>query len=332
MVVFRCVLALVFVAAAVGKLLDLPGSARAMVDFGLPERLARLAASVLPLVELAAAGLLLPATTARYGAVLAVVLLLCFTAGIVRALGRGRAPDCHCFGQLHSEPAGPEAVARNVLLAALAVAVAATPSPEPLPGAFEHLSEVQVALVVASVLALALALATAHLSAAHRRLAKDLDSALTAMRRPGLPRASQAPEFELDSVAGEAHTLTDLLGAARPVILVFVSTECGPCLQLLPELGRWQEVLADSVSLPAIFSGQREAVERLTREHGLASALAQQANETFELYALRATPSAVAIDPAGQIVGSAAEGATAIEALIRTARPRPVLDAPSRVG
>jgi thiol-disulfide isomerase/thioredoxin len=312
-------LALVFVAAAVGKLLDLSGSARAMVDFGVPERVARLAGPVLPVAELAAAALLLPAATSRYGAVLAAALLVAFSVGIARALARGRAPDCHCFGQLHSEPAGPEAVARNVVLAAMAVTVAAVPSPEALPGAFEHLSDVQVALVVATVLAIALALWSFSLSAARRTAAKDLESALQAMRRPGLPRASQAPEFELVPVAGEARTLGDLRAGGRPVILVFLGTDCGPCLQLLPELGRWQEVLAGSVSLTAIFSGDRDAVERLTREHGLRSVLAQPANETFELYALRGTPSGVAVDPAGMIANSAAEGAAAIEALVRTA-------------
>lgn len=318
LVVFRCVLALVFAVAAAGKLLDLPASARALVDFGVSERLARLAGPPLPLVELAAAAFLLPNPTARYGAALAAVLLVCFAAGIARALTQGRAPDCHCFGQLHSEPAGPEAIVRNMLLAALAVAVAAAPSAGRFPATFDHLSEVQVALAIASVLALALALLSAHLSAARRRLTKDLQAVSAAARRAGLPRASQAPEFELDAVAGEARALSDLLARKQPVILVFVSTECRPCLQFLPELARWQEVLAERVSLPTIFSGQRDGIERLTSEHKLRSALAQEASEVFELYALRATPSAVAIDPAGLIVASAAEGPVAIEALIRS--------------
>lgn len=317
LVVFRCVLALVFAVAAAGKLLDLPRSTRALVEFGLPERLARPVAPLLPIVELAATGLLLADATVRYGAMLAAALLACFAAGIVRALARGRAPECHCFGQLHSEPAGPEAVARNVVLAALALAVAAGPSPSSLPGAFAHLSETQVALMVAAVLSLALAFASAHLSAARRRLAQDLKMVSAAVRRPGLPRGSRAPDFELDPVAGEADALRDLLGPGRPVILVFISTECGPCLQFLPDLGRWQEVLRESVSLTVVFAGQREAIERLTSQHELRSALAQRASEVFELYALRATPSAVAIEPPGVLAVTAAEGPAAIEVLIR---------------
>jgi thiol-disulfide isomerase/thioredoxin len=318
LVVFRCLLALVFAVAAAGKLLDLAGSVRALVDFGVSERLALLAAPPLPLIEVAAAGLLLANPAARYGAALAAVLLVGFAAGITRALARGRAPDCHCFGQLHSEPAGSEAIARNLLLAALALAVVVAPSSGRFPATFGHLSEVQVALVIASVLALALALLSASLSAARRRLTKDLQTVSAAARRAGLPRASQAPGFELDTVAGEAGALSELLAQKQPVVLVVLSTECGPCLRFLPELARWQEVLAQSASLPAIFSGQRDAIERLVSEHKLRSALAQEASEVFELYALRATPSAVAIDHAGVIVASAAEGPVAIETLIRS--------------
>jgi hypothetical protein len=46
--------------------------------------------------------------------------------------------------------------------------------------------------------------------------------------------------------------------------------------------------------------------------------LSQEANEVFESYALRATPSAVWIDPEGVIAGAPAEGVPAIEALVRT--------------
>ena len=50
----------------------------------------------------------------------ALVLLLLFPAGIVANLVRGRKPDCHCFGQLHSEPAGLKTLARNGVLALVA--------------------------------------------------------------------------------------------------------------------------------------------------------------------------------------------------------------------
>jgi hypothetical protein len=43
-----------------------------------------------------------------------------FVAGISFNLARGRKPDCHCFGQLHSAPVGWTTLLRNGVLAAVA--------------------------------------------------------------------------------------------------------------------------------------------------------------------------------------------------------------------
>src|SRR5215208_1706425 len=63
---------------------------------------------------------LIPTPTAWWGAVGALALLLLFAMGIVLNLARGHKPDCHCFGQIHSAPAGWKTLARNGLLAAVA--------------------------------------------------------------------------------------------------------------------------------------------------------------------------------------------------------------------
>ena len=111
----RCLLAVVFIVAAIGKLLDVEGSRRALVEFGVPVRATRLGAVLLPFAELAVAILLLFVPTARWGALGALLLLLAFSAGVARAMSRGEAPDCHCFGQIHSEPAGRSTLIRNAL-------------------------------------------------------------------------------------------------------------------------------------------------------------------------------------------------------------------------
>jgi uncharacterized membrane protein YphA (DoxX/SURF4 family) len=116
----RLILAAVFSLAGAAKLADLAGSRAAVAGFGVPERLAGFAGTVLPLAELATAALLLPEATARAGAFAALGLLLAISLGVSASLSRGEAPDCHCFGQLHSEPAGPRTLARNFALALLA--------------------------------------------------------------------------------------------------------------------------------------------------------------------------------------------------------------------
>jgi uncharacterized membrane protein YphA (DoxX/SURF4 family) len=126
LIVARCLLAGVFAVAGAAKLADLPGSRAALTGFEVPRSLVPAGAVLLPLAEIAAAILLLLGPTAQVGGVLAVLLLTGFIVGIERALRHGRAPECHCFGQLHSKPAGRETTVRNVALAlpALFVTVA----------------------------------------------------------------------------------------------------------------------------------------------------------------------------------------------------------------
>src|SRR5436190_9813873 len=112
-VLSRIVLAVVFATAGVGKLLDLEGSRRAVRDFGVPDGLANAAGLLLPIVELAVAVGLIFAPTAQWAGAAALLLLLLFIGGITNALRHGVAPDCHCFGQIHSEPAGKGTLIRN---------------------------------------------------------------------------------------------------------------------------------------------------------------------------------------------------------------------------
>ena len=96
LVVARLVLAAVFAVAGAAKLADLAGSRAAVAGFGVPDRLAVPLGTLLPFAELAIAGLLLPAATARAGGVAALALLALFGVGIASSMARGEAPDCHC--------------------------------------------------------------------------------------------------------------------------------------------------------------------------------------------------------------------------------------------
>lgn len=116
----RLILALVFAVAAVGKLADRAGTRRALVEFGVPDSLAEPGALVLPFAELAVSAFCLVGPVAVWGAMGALVLLAFFSTGIAVGLARGRRPDCHCFGQLHSAPAGPGTLARNAVFIVLA--------------------------------------------------------------------------------------------------------------------------------------------------------------------------------------------------------------------
>jgi methylamine dehydrogenase accessory protein MauD len=332
------VLALVFAVAGVTKLMDLAGSRRAIVEFGVPATLAGPLGILLPLAELAIAAALLPTTTAWWGAVGALILLLLFAAAIGANLARGRKPDCHCFGQLHSAPAGWPTLARNAVLALPAAFVVwqgregnVGPS---VVGWLGALSDVQVLGVLAAVLLAAQWWFLFRLLRQNGRLARRLEAieeslangglALTssengAQEMAGLPVGTPAPAFDLPNLEGEEVTLDSLRSSGRPVLLVFTEPGCGYCEELLPEVGRWQEELADEFTIALITSDDPEENRVMSNEHGLSRVLLEEDWEVSEAYEVEGTPSAVLVNPDGTIGSSLAEEAEEIEELVSQA-------------
>lgn len=69
-------------------------------------------------------GALLFGESAAIGALMALVLLMAFSAAGALALARRRSVDCGCFGAIHRAPIGTATLTRNALLAALAAGIA----------------------------------------------------------------------------------------------------------------------------------------------------------------------------------------------------------------
>ena len=222
----RLVLAGVFLIAGIGKLRDLPGSRRAVADFGVPERAAHLVGLLLPLAEIAIAISLVPAPSARWGALAAAILLAAFIAGIARALSRGERPDCHCFGQIHSEPAGRSTLVRNGVLFAFAVVIVAYGSGPAIDDWVSARSAAELAAAGLGIWAVAAAMYAWTLRARNQTLVNDLRVAQRAGEvgaSLGLPVGTEAPAFALEDMRGEPATLTGLLERGKPALLLFVS-------------------------------------------------------------------------------------------------------------
>ena len=247
----QVLLAAVFATAGVGKLLDPSGSRIALRAFGLPNALIPAATYLVPAAELATAVALLFHGSARWGAVAALLLLLTFIAGIARALSRGQAPDCHCFGQLHSAPAGRGTLTRNGVLAALAAVVVVHGPGTALDTWVDARSAAELAAIAIGIVALALAALSVRLWLEKRAVRGDLERERELVGRfpPGLPLGSEAPSFDLPDLRGDVVSLETLLGAGRPLALVFVSPGCGPCASLLPDLARWQATLSERLAI-----------------------------------------------------------------------------------
>lgn len=321
--VARAVLALVFVVAAVAKLLDLPNWRRTMAAFGLSPSLAARTGSLLPVAELAVAVALVLPSTARWGGVAALVLLALFIAGISTSLARGRQPDCNCFGQLASAPISWRTLVRNAALAGLAGVVVVSGADSSLVGWTGGGS-------AAESIAILLALGMVGAGVAGLSLWRDNRSLRTAvhdLRRQigmlpaGLPIGMRAPGFELKDVRGETVTLDALCARDRPVVLLFISPDCGPCTRLLPELARWNAALAERVTFAVLSNGgpDRDRVAEQLRAAGDFVALVQDGQEVADAYRVIATPTAIIVSPDGRVMTASAGGPHEIEALVRLA-------------
>lgn len=344
----RVFLAAVFVVAGIGKLLDLKGSRSAMLGFGLPESLASPASVALPIVELIAAALLLPVRTAWWGAILSFLLLAAFVVGIAYNMKKGRAPDCHCFGQIHSEPAGPRTLVRNGFFGAVALFILLFGTDR---WSFSHgnagysllgwMGDLSSWEIIATIVIIALIAAVAgigyvlvHLLGQNGRVLLRLDAleasqqqgaaglaaqpaaAAAAATAPGLPVGDPAPGFKLEGIYGEVLTLDAMRSNGLPTMLLFTDPACGPCNALLPEIGRWQRDNAGKLNIALISSGTADENKAKAAEHGISNVLLQENRVVSNQYKAHGTPSAVLIDRNGRIASPVSGGGESIRQLL----------------
>lgn len=336
----RLVLAAVFAVAGVAKLLDLEGSRRALTGFGVPEKLAKPGGLALPIVEIIVAILLLPTATAVVGGIGALLLLLAFVGGIAFNMTKGRAPDCHCFGQLHSEPAGWRTLARNSVLSAVALFLVVGGWSDPGHSLVAWLGDLSTGervlgamLILAAIAIVAQGWLLVHLLGQNGRVLLRLDAiesmiaegGLLSAEQPepaptqgsgGLPLGSPAPSFRLEGLHGETMTLDALRAPGKPVMLLFSDPGCGPCNALLPEVGKWQKEHAARLTIAMITRGTAEANKAKAAEHGLTHVLLQQDREVSNEFKAFGTPTAVIVRADGTIGSAVSGGAEAIRQLI----------------
>ncbi len=342
----RLLLAVVFIVAGLAKLADRAGSRQALIDFGVPARLAPVLGILLPLAELAVAVALIPTAWAWWGALGALALLLLFAAAIGYNLARGRTPDCHCFGQLHSAPVGWSTLVRNLVLAVVAGFVVGLGRTTTGASAVDWLGTLTIAQrmeLVVGVLVVALLVVEGwallrllrqyghlllRLQEVEKKLAESGTQATAEASPPaaaGLPVGTAAPAFGLPGLYGETITLDFLRASGKPVLLVFSDPGCGPCNALLPEMGRWQRDYAGKLTLALISRSTPEANRAKVSGHGIMQVLLQRDREVAAAYQAHGTPCAVLIRADGTISSALVCSAEPIRALVAQAVGLPVL-------
>lgn len=354
----RLLLAAVFLLAGSTKLIDPRGWRAALRDFSVPSALLKPMMVLLPLAEISVAVALLPAALAWYGARGAFGLLILFMLAVVYAMVRGRKPDCHCFGQLHSSPVGSETLVRNAIFGAIAAWLSLRAPGSLGPGIVawyntlgEEASKIALVFAGAAVFAFFGLLLRSRPRPAPveppiiEEQEPDEDSPdeppapkvrapAAAPRTPtppvpeppakvalgiGLPVGTAAPEFELPGLSGEKRTLRSLRGHGKDVLLVFSSPFCKPCEPIPSNLVKWARGLEQIPNIVLISKGRPQDTTPKLKDFGTANVLLQRESEVAEMYDCISTPSAVLISTDGVIRSELATGGPAIKQLLTTA-------------
>ncbi|WP_248966409.1 peroxiredoxin family protein [Sphaerisporangium perillae] len=304
----RLVVAAVFAGAAWGKLADREAARQALREFGVPGGLVGAAWWVLPGIEVVVAAAVLPSATAVAASAAALLLLAGFSTAVAVQLRSGRHPSCGCFGA-DSRPISGWTLARNAGLGVLVAAALWGSTAHPgLPEALPADDAVGLAIAVT------LAAVQARQMAEIRTLRRELHQQAARSPAEGLPVGTSAPDFDLPGLDEARTTLKDLLAAGRPVMLVFIHPECGPCQLLTPDLAHWQH--STDLTVIPVSSGDLEANLAWARQHRLDRMLVQDGHEVATGYRLRGTPTAVLIDRRGWIAAPPAGGAQSIRHLL----------------
>src|SRR5438874_7313532 len=220
LLIARLLLCVVFLVAGLAKLADLAGSRQALRDFGLPAVLADPFGVLLPVAEMGVALALLLPISAWWGGLGSLILLLLFVAGIGYNLAQGRQPECHCFGQLHSAPAGWPTLMRNLVLAAVAAVILVLGRITPQLGVLDWLASLSVSQrieVLVGVVLLALLIGEGwvlfQMMSQQGRVLLRLEALEARLAEAGLVPApgatvglavgSPAPSFVLPTLSGE---------------------------------------------------------------------------------------------------------------------------------
>jgi peroxiredoxin len=319
----QLLLALVFAVAGFAKLIDSSGTRLAIEAFGVPRRLSAAGSMLLPVAELTIAVALVPAATARWGALAALAVLAIFSLAVVRVLRTGSTPDCNCFGGLTQTEVGRGTVIRNLIFGSMAALIAL--SGESV-SAFRWIT-VPAARDRAGIVLLVAALAVLgwfcwRLLQQNGRLLLRLEAEGAGvgpqgpLARPPLEPGTTAPAFAGRDLDGEPVSLESLLALDRPVLLFFTDPGCGACELVVGDVVQAQRERADEVTVAVISSGSIGRIEAKAAEFGLDRVLPQDGDALLDAYRVHGFPSVVEIDPQGMISRTVALGPDAVREVV----------------
>jgi hypothetical protein len=217
-------------------------------------------------------------------------------------------------------------LARNAVLAVVALAVLLADLGSPPPSLFDAVSTLRGAALVAWTVGLAAvaiiglgAWAFVHLLRAHGRLllrVEHLEQQLVHAgladalgdltgEAEGLPPGSPVPVMTADDIEGGPADWKDLLDRSRSLLLLFTSPQCAPCRELRPEIRAWQQRLGSQLRFGLASDGRVEEIRREAVEFGVTDPLVDRDLRLFHArapYSCEVTEQSAATWPAGRLL------------------------------
>ncbi len=331
LLIFRLTLFGIFAVAGVGKLLDRDGSEKAVKAFGTPDPFVKTFALLIPIAEIIFGFCFLFVSFSWIGAAGALLLLLTFIGGMLVQMIKGEAPDCHCFGQIHSEPVGPRSLIRNILIALLPVVLLVSGRTNQGFALGESNGVIASNVVLAGIV-VAFFLISANvwrLTKEHSKLKRQID--LLEMLETGgtlierdeagdptdsLPIGAPFPDFTLPDTAGKLVSFDHLIADPLPKVFLFVGPTCRPCKAMLQEFAEWRREFEGRVRF--VFVSKGIAVENieLFGDSLAERMLLQKSMEFAGLLHIKWTPAAIFVGSDGNIASHPAVGDMAIRDLV----------------
>ncbi len=336
LLIIRLILFGVFAVAGISKLLDPAGSAKAMREFGTPEEFTKFFAYALPFAEIVFAVCFLFTTMSWIGAVGALILLLSFIGGMVWQIAQGRAPDCHCFGQIHSEPVGKKSLVRNIIFALLAlVLIGFGRTDQGLELANNNSGMLQMLLILSLVILGIVLLGyliklTDQQNEIVRRLGllefaggevEPVERNEAGDPSDGLPIGAPLPDFAIPDLSGRSVQFDHLLSDNKPFIFFFVGAQCAPCETMMPEIREWETELAAKLKFVFVSHGEAGANREKFAE-GSRTVLVEPKREFAASVNAKWTPTALFVNSDGNIASHIAAGDIAIRRLVEQIKSR----------
>jgi peroxiredoxin/uncharacterized membrane protein YphA (DoxX/SURF4 family) len=335
LLIVRLILFAILAVAGVGKLLDREGSEKAMGAFGTPDPFVKSFALLIPIAELIFAFCFLFVGMSWTGAVGALLLMVTFIGGMLVQMIQGKAPDCHCFGQIHSEPVGLKSLIRNILIALLPIFLLVSGRANqgyPL-GETNGQIAANVAIAIIGILTIVAGSYVWRLFGENQNLKRrvELLEMLDIGGQPierdeagdptdSLPIGAPFPDFTLPDIQGKLVKFEHLLSVPLPKLFIFVGPTCGPCKTMLDEFAEWKREFEGKINF--VFVSKDSAADNIERfGEVLTQGMLLQKNMelAWELF-IKWTPAALLVSADGNIVSHPAVGDTAIRDLVAKLR------------